>query len=278
MAGVTDWRGWLITDTQADLIRRGDIPARNNFYFDNYNRIKGMAFNYAYKNPRCCGMAWDMVSCLYVDFGYFKQANGLPVVDGLSLSRFVIDSFRFCPFGGLLYLAENNAKMLAGGGLAVYSADCLSLERPFGRGDGRHQDDKNARTLSDIIPAPDMFDCLEIVDLTDELKTAVADLLTPRGNEYFGYFIEGYANAEISRRMGYKTEANNADRVREKLRENAAVILARLAALGVVIDYYQDKTPYDPKKERTYKISPEKRAYYRENMRKQRERKRALMG
>lgn len=278
MGGVIDWRGWLIDDLQADLIRRGDIPARNRFYFDNYKRIKGMAYNYAYNTPRCRGFGADMVSCLYVDLGYFKQANGVLVVDGLTLSRFVIDSFRFCPFGGLLYLAENNAKMLAGGGLAVYSADCLSLERPFGRGDGRHQDDNNARTLGEIIPAPDMFDRLEVGDLTDELKAAVFDLLTSRENEYFGHFIEGYCNSEISRRMGYKTEANNADRVRKKLRKNAAVILARLAALGVVIDYYQDKTPYNPKKERTYKLSPEKRAYYRENMRKQRERKRALMG
>lgn len=32
---MTDWRGWLITDEQAELIRGGDIPARNAFYFDN---------------------------------------------------------------------------------------------------------------------------------------------------------------------------------------------------------------------------------------------------
>lgn len=275
---MTDWRGWLITDEQAELIRGGDIPARNAFYFDNLARIKGMAYNYAYKTPRCRGYGVDMVSCLYVDLGYFRQDNGKPVVDGLSLSRFVVASFRYCLYGGLLYLSENNPKLLSGGGLAVYAADCLSLDKPFGgmQNAKRHQDDKNACTLGEVVPAPDMLEGLGFVDHTDDLKAVVADLLSPRENVYFGLFIEGYGNAEISRRLGYKG-SNCAPRVREKLRKNCSLILSRLAALGVSVDGYENKAPYNPKTDKVYKLSPERRARAAELKRIREAKKRALL-
>lgn len=280
MAGVVDWRGWLIDDTQADLIRRGDIPARNRFFFDNYKRVRGMAYNYTRKNPRCYGLARDMINNLYVDLGYFKSDNGVPVTDGLSLSRFVVSSFRMCPYGGLLYLSENNAKLLAGGCLKVYAPESLSLDKPFGsmHGAKRHQDDSNACVLGDIVPAPDCFESLGAVDLTDDIKGALADLFPPRLGECFALFMDGYADKAIADQMGRGARStSDLGKVRDKLRKNSAFVLARLSALGVDIEPYKDKTPYNPKTERTYKLSPEKRAYYRENMRKQRARKRALM-
>lgn len=271
MALTKNWRGWVITDEQAEEIRNGDINARNRFYFDNLERIRKMAYNYAKRNPRCKGLEEDMINGVYVDMSFWAQENGKPVSDGLTLSGFVYSSFRFTPYGGLLYLSENNPKMLCGGVLSVYAPDTLSLDSPLGVGDNRHQDDNNAHTLGDIIPAPENpFNG----DLTDNLKELVSDMLSPRENEFFGHFIEGYGNAEISRRMGYGTEANNADKVKRKLRLNSGLILSRLSALGVDVDYYDGKTPYNPKTERTYKGTPAQRARGAESMRRQRARKR----
>lgn len=278
MGGVIDWRGWLITSEQSELIRSGDIPARNRFFFDNYSRIKGMAYNYAYKTPRARGLGADMISCLYVDLGYFKQGNGVAVRDGLTLSRFVVDSFRYCPFGGLLYLAENNPKILAGGSLNVYTADCLSFDKPFGglHNAARRVDDDSGRCLGDIVPAPDCFARSVSCDLTDSLKAVAVDFLNARENAYLGLFLEGYSYTEISRRLGYKS-SNCASCVRDKLRKNYALILSRLAALGVDICGYENKTPYNPKTDRVYKLSPEKRARAAELKRNRLAKKRALL-
>ena len=240
-----------------------------------------MAYNYAYKNPRCAGMALDMIDTLYIDLGYFKEQTGVPVMDGLSLSRFVISSFRMCPYGGLLYLSENNAKLLVGGSLKTYAPDYLSLDKPLGakRNARRHQNDVDERCLADIIPAPNEFDGAGGVDLTDDIKSSLADLFSPRVGECFALFMDGYGDKAIAEKMGRGTGVtSDLGRVRDTLRKKSALVLSRLSALGVDIEPYKDKTPYNPKTERTYKLSPEKRAYYRENMRKQRERKRALMG
>ena len=273
-----DWRGWVITDEQAERIREGDISARNAFYFDNLERIRKMAWRYTEKHPRLHGWVDDMVSGVYVDLGFFKQENGKPVVDGCTLSCFVYCSFRFCPYGGLLYLSENDPKMLSGGGLAVYSADCVSFDSPVGsmHNAARHHDDASAQTLGDIVPAPDLFRNIDFTDLTDDLKAVVADCLSKRQAEYFGYFIEGYGNAEISRRMGYSGESNCAADMRNKLRKNYAVILPRLSALGIDITPYTGLTPYNPKAERVYKLSPEVRAYWAQKARERRARKRGV--
>lgn len=271
---MTNWNGWKITDEQCKQIQNGNAEARNTFYFDNLERIRKMAYCYAQKTPRCKGLEEDLIQGVYVDLTVFMQECGTPVTDGKTLSYFVYSSFRFAPYGGLAYLFENNPKLLSGGGLNMYGApsDMLSFDKPFGAMSGakRRQDDNNARTLGEVVPAPEVLDK---IDLTEELKTLVSDLLSPRENEYFVHFIEGYGNAEISRRMGYNTEANNADRVKQKLRNNSVLILSRLSALGVNVDSYKGKTPYNPKTERNYKLSPEQRARGAESMRKQRARK-----
>ena len=121
-----------------------------------------------------------------------------------------------------------------------------------------------------------MLEGLGFVDHTDDLKAVVADLLSPRENVYFGLFIEGYGNAEISRRLGYKG-SNCAPRVREKLRKNCSLILSRLAALGVSVDGYENKAPYNPKTDKVYKLSPERRARAAELKRIREAKKRALL-
>lgn len=236
---MTNWNGWKITDEQADKIRNGEQAARDTFYFDNLDRIRVMAFNYAKRNPHCKGLAEDMVQSVYLDLLYFKQENGVPVIDGIALSRFIYSSFRFTPYGGLLYCSENNPKLLAGGGLKIYAPDLLSLDKPFGRCNNaeRHQDDNNARTLADTVPAPGT---LGNVDYTDDLKEVCAAYLSPRLREYFGYFMDGYAPSVIGQKMGCKGDNYGTYKMRmcESLRKHAAEILSRLDALGVDVDYY----------------------------------------
>lgn len=243
---MTNWNGWKITDEQADKIRNGEQAARDKFYFDNLDRIRAMAFNYAKRNPRCANLLEDMAQSVYLDLLYFKQENGTPVTDGITLSRFIYSSFRFTPYGGLLYCSENNSKLLAGGGLKTYAPDLLSLDEPFGRCNNvaRKQDDNNARTLADTIPAPDT---LGIVDYTDDLKEVCAPFLSPRSRDYLGYFMDGYAPSVIGQKMGCKGDSYGAykSRMCESLRKHAADILPRLDALGVNVDYYA-KAPQNP--------------------------------
>lgn len=77
---MTDWRGWLITDEQAELIRGGDIPARNAFYFDNLARIRRMARGYIYRRkftPNWCEFNLDdCVNGLYLDLPFFDLVGG----------------------------------------------------------------------------------------------------------------------------------------------------------------------------------------------------------
>ena len=277
MVRLIDWRGWNITAETAENIRNGDINARNRFYFDNLERIRKMAYNYARKNARCKGLESDLINGVWVDLGYFKQDNGTPVKDGLTLSRFVYSSFRFAPFGGLLYCSENNPKLLSGGGLATYAPEVLSLDKPFGVGDNRHQDEDNARTLGEIVPAPEM---VLTADNSDELKALCSDLLSPRCREYFAYFIDGFAPSVIGSKMGLNGTAYGSlsNRMRKALQGNYKLVLDRLNAIGVDVEYYIRLNPADSSRgERKYKLTDEQRARGRESMRRQRERKRALL-
>ncbi len=276
MVRLIDWRGWNITAETAENIRNGDINARNRFYFDNLERIRKMAYNYARKNARCKGLENDLINGVWVDLGYFKQDNGTPVKDGLTLSRFVYSSFRFAPFGGLLYCSENNPKLLAGGGLVIYAPAVLSLDKPLSVGSNRHQDDINARTLGEIIPASEMT---LTADNSDELKALCADLLPPRCREYFSYFIDGFAPSIIGFKMGIKGDSYGVyfTRIKKALRSKYKLILDRLNAIGVDVEYFARLNPADSSEgERKYKLTDEQRARARESMRRQRERKKAL--
>lgn len=268
---MTNWRGWTITDEQAEQIRNGDKVARDKFYFDNLPRIRKMAFSYAKKNPRCSGFVNDMIQGLYVDLADFRQDNGRVVVDGKTLSGFVYSSFRNAPYGGLLYLRKNNPKILSG--RATYTCLPLSLDAPIGGAgrSSRYQDDDDVHTLADILPAPD-DSLFGAVDLTDDLKELCAPLLSARLFEAFGWFIEGYGGAEIAHKMGCRQV--NIDSMKRQLRAHVSEILSGLDALGVPVEHLNGVSPYDAKSDRTYKMSAEQRARHAESMRRQRARKR----
>ena len=273
MEMFTDWHGWEITDEQAKEIREGNAEARARFYTANLVRIRKMAYGYTHKHPRERSFVEDMIQGVFIDLTVFESKYHCPVTDGVSLSQFIYRSFAYAKYGGLAYLSKYNPKKLGDTSFKIYFADTLSLEKPFGKGDKRRQDDENARTLADVIPAPDAFG---IVDYTDDLKRLVSDFLNPREREYFDLFADGYGNKVISEKMGYKSESNNGVKVFEKLRAHSSEILARLAALGVNIDGYKNKTPYNPKTERRYKLAPEVRAYWAQKARERRARKKGI--
>lgn len=254
---MNKWRNWKITDEQAEQIRNGEIEAVNRFYFDNLKRIRQMACNYSMRNPKCRGFVQDMLQTLYIDLTYFKTDTGIPVTDGITLSCFVYASFRISPFGGLLYCSEYNKKMLSGGALRVYDDDVLSLDKPFGNNNNgkRHQDDGNERTLGDVVPSYSPI-CDE--DHTEDCKAIVWEFLSPRQKEYFALFIEGYGYTALCEKIG--NYGSTRDDCNKKLRNNKDIILKRLDELGINIEQYRNMLPYNPKTDRVYKLSPEKRA------------------
>ena len=272
----TNWNGWKITDEQAEEIRNGNAEARNRFYIDNYERIRKMAYNYTQKHIRTQGQVEDLTQGVMVDLCVFQCAYNKPVTNGGELSLFVYWSFRAAPDGGLLYLWENNRKALCGGSETYLApANQTSLDAPLGKGTKRHQDEDNASSLLDIIPAPSEE---ERRDHTEDCKKAVADFLTPRTREYFALFIEGYTPTEIGRKMGCKGTGYGAygNRMRENLSKNYLAILERLEGYGIGIGAYKGKTPIDKTAPRVYKLSPEQRAKAAESMRRQRAAKKAL--
>ena len=256
---MTDWRGWKITDEQAELIRQGDKDARDKFYFDNLKRIRKMAFKYAERNPRCNNFAEDMIQGVYVDLVYFKAENGVPVTDGITLTRFVYSSFRFTPFGGLLYCSENNPKLLSGGGLRVYAPSVISFESALSK------DDKDGKMLllGDIIPAPDMFEKFDEQSIKiDRLVELCSPFLTPRNQEVIRYYLDGYSDTIAADKLNITANcfSTRKNRVFDTLRKHAAEILDVLEKLGLVVAFYRGITPYNPKTDRVYKLSAEKRA------------------
>lgn len=268
---MSDWKGWKITDEQATQIRSGNREAINKFYFDNLNRLRSMACNYLYKHKlNKLFKLDDLINSLYLDLSVFKQANGKPVTCGYDLSYFVYSSFAFAKYGGLLYLFENNQKILNG------NADCYkpylySLDRPLSRSNAtRHHDDENDSNLFNLLlceKSQEDFDNIEKEDLTEDLKELVRDLLSKKEFECFCHFIEGYSWLEISHRMGYKS-SNNLHAVYTTLRKNYLVILKRLDKLGVNVYSYLGKTPYVARTDKIYKLSEERRAAGRRSRQK----------
>ncbi len=268
---MTNWRNWKITNEQAEDIRNGNADARNKFYFDNLDRIRAMAYNYSQHNPRCKGLVEDMLQSVYLDLTRFADETGKAVKDGKSLSLFIYASFRFTPYGGLVICAENDLKKMSGGGLRIYAPDVMELDRLYNRKAGKME------TLADFVPA---LEILDRSDYTEDIKKVCADYLSPRVKEYFDYFIELYAPSEIGRKMGI-SESNYGSlsrRMKEALIKHYAEILPRLEDLGIDVDYWKDKQPYDPKTvERKYKLTPQQRERARESMRRQRANKKNAM-
>ncbi|MDE5728836.1 MAG: hypothetical protein K2I20_01510 [Clostridia bacterium] len=276
MGNVINWRGWNITAETANGISNGDITARNRFFNDNYDRIKKMAFNYVRKggNGRNYGLAYDMVSTVYVDMDVWTHEYKNPVLHGGVLSVLVYKSFKWCAWGGYAYLLKNNRKV-TGGGEYLPARSAISLDVPVRGKRIRHQDDNN-NALLDFIPAPDYFETLGGVPSADCLAV-VGGYLSPRERDFMGFLLDGFAPSVACEHLGIKQHGALSKRIHCKLVKNYAVILDRLALLGVDLPSFAKTAPADLAKALTALSStPESRAKARKNARLRRERQRAL--
>ena len=277
----TDWRGWKITDEQCAAICNGDVDARNRFYIDNLEIIQRMAYCAIQRDKHPAVTADDLVQGVYVDMDYFCNGVNCPVTDYVSLIGFIHWSFHLAPYGGLAYCREHNPKITCRRGNyydRTYTDNNLLRLDATVDGSNKHLQNDSESTYGEYIPDPRAELAFEnTTDYTNDCKIIVADFLSPREREYFDLFMDGYGNSVISERMGYKGECNNGARVRDKLRKNYVPILDVLAYMGVDVDEYKGKTPYNPKTECTYKLTSEQRARAAESMRRQRAAKKAAM-
>lgn len=201
---ATDWRNWKITDEQAEAIFNGSIPDRNRFYTDNFVRLRKMAWGYIHRNPAFFGMLNDLLQGVYIDMDFFYGAYNKPVRDGRTLSHFVYWSFSKCKDGGLIYLAENNRKLLSWYNSYTPPARMYSLDAPAALVFGRSSEEVEG-TLGDVLPSPFRLEdevLLRLSTISAKLFNAVCSKLSPRLIEFLNLYIEGYTPSEAAREMG----------------------------------------------------------------------------
>ncbi len=252
-----DWLGWKITDKQAEEIRQGDKNAINKFYFENLKRLRAFALSYLRRQRKKTVSLEDLLQNLYIDLYYFKRQNGEVVTNGLLLSRFVWASFRFCEFGGLLLLSQNNPKILCN--VRTYTCDTLSLDTP----PKFSNQEENEKTNYDYIVAPEIEDIPQ--QDFENVENVFKDLLPPKQGEYMKYLIYGYLPKNICFLMGCSRVDGYANLARKTLRKYYVQILERLNALGYDTSFYKNLEPYNPKTDRKFKLSEEERAKRRES-------------
>lgn len=225
----TDWRGWKITDEQAQAIFGGDLAARNSFYEGNFIRLRKMAWNYA-KKWQLCSMVDDLLQGVYIDMGYFYGAYNKPVKDGKTLSHFVYWSFSKCKDGGLLYLAENDRKLLSWHNSYTAPARQYSLDAPAASVFGRNAEDVEG-TLGDILPALAFDDELKGDELGQELVSFLGEVLALRWVELLQDIACGYSVSAAARDLGIneKTARKYMGKIRERLRPFADELAAYAA-------------------------------------------------
>lgn len=282
---MTDWRGWLITDEQAELIRGGDIPARNRFYFENLARIKSMARNYVHKmHFSNAGREYDIDDCingLYLDLSLFDFG------DGLRISWSVRNSFYFSIYGGWLYVVENNSKLRCGG----YRGKCLYILDSPAKVNTRAGDSKDTGDyLIDSIastPSPES----EIIDgngvAAEKVVEIAREYLSPRETEIFSLMLDGYSIYAIPEILGLKGIAKQYARIKARLCVNYESIIKALQGFGAVIPRYARLRP--EKYEKSVEMlaahnkrcsysskTPEQKAKYAEYKRQWRAKQKAL--
>lgn len=254
---MSDWRFWKITDEQAEQIRAKDVSAIDKFYFDNLDILRKFACKFKRKHPYICDTVDDLLNSVYLDLFVFWRAYGTPVTDGVGLTYFVFFSFRFSYYGGLFYLVENNPKLLCCD--RRYHGKTISIDMPLTPHRAKSDGEKGL-TLGDVLPCYDKHGEDE-EGASEACKRICADILTERQGEYIGYFLDGYGTTETAVKMGYKNGScgSTSSGAIKALKKNASVILQRLEELGYNTSLYKG---FDPlaKSERTFKLSPEKRA------------------
>ncbi len=201
MANKDFWHGWKTTAEQCEQIRNGDIAAWNEWYFDNLDRIRRMAYNYARKFGQYQGLEQDMINGVYADLECFKLSEQTPVNSGKTMSQFVYKSFEYVCDGGYAYLYNNNRKMLSGD----YKVRYTSIDAPiYGK---RSKRDNDGVCVADILTADEPEAATP--DNTEIYIIQVCKLLKqyPKMLQFYELYMRGFDNVEIAEFMGI-TQSN----------------------------------------------------------------------
>ena len=257
----------IYTPEQAQKIVNGDIEARNQFYFDNYELLHILATAYVMKRSASMGGGCDffeiadLMNQAYLDLPYLEYKTSGYFIFGLRNL-----SFRLSYFGGYSYMRENNCLRVDTGYLQIptMSTDLMNGE-------------------SECLPALDLFcscspfdeffDHADNFDYVPVLRSIFARYLKPLQVDFF-LVCEGYSQAEACRKVGARSMSFSA--LSKRLRAHYAEIVDELLAFGCSsAEVYYGVVPSDKPAKKVYKMSEEERAKARERIRKLRARKRA---
>ena len=258
---------WIYTPEQAEAIKNGDISARDKFFNDNFDRIKGMAYIYA-RARHDMGQyqyeAWDMINQLYLDLPYMDFRSYAQLTFAVKNA-----SFWCSVYGGMSWFKENH---INGTDRARRGLCDLCLDAPI---------DDDGVCFGDLldngeIPLDEQIEEKLKPDYLPEIRRILARYIKNQKHiDFLMYLFEGYGQNEALRKLGHKGHRYSLNELRPKLLSHYAEIVADLVAVGCVSALpYVGRTPAEKMPEKRFKLSEEERAKRNEWQRKYREKKR----
>lgn len=234
---------WGITAEQADKIRAGDVDARNDFYFKNYDILERIAKTFARRHNAAFGRpvydVAEMLAQLYVDLPFLYWKNGAHLLESIRHC-----SFTWSAFGGY---AQRKIQ-----GLSVKYCPWTMLQNKSRSLDelvkvkGGENDELR---LIDKVADGDTPETLLEKKMSretspEELAELFADLIGKRELEYLKLYLTGISPTKIAVRMGVCTASVTSlkNEVHRKLVLNYETVLARLEQFGITVpDCYKSK-------------------------------------
>lgn len=225
---LKDWRGWIITAEQIEAIKAHDREAINKFYFDNYNHLYGMAFNYVYKrrvlHKQYAYEVEDVIQSLYVDMPNLVFNKGAAYF----VKSMYHDSFARAPFGGKACcntrIYENNNKL-----------NTLSIF-----------DEKSEGFLLLETLTSNNVDYYDLENFNErKILEFIKPYLTAREFSALEQFVDGYSYTHIASSVGGKGELSQLlNNVRYKLYQNWESLINYLISLDLNgLEKYRDIKP-----------------------------------
>lgn len=258
-------RKWVYTPEQAQKIVNGDIEARNQFYFDNYELLHILAYWYASERFAIMGDRYevdDLMSQVYLDLPYMNFTSCATLTYSIKQNSF----FRSV-FGGFSFSVEEHR---TNGDKKRLVAPLMSTDETRGESDCLLYVD----LFVSCNPFDEFFDHADEFDYAPALRSILARYLKPVQVEFVLLVCEGYAQAEACRQLGVRGMTLSA--LAKRLRPHYAEIVDELLALGCSsAETYYGVIPSDKPAKKAYKMTEEERAKAREQRRNYRARKRA---
>lgn len=258
---------WVYTQEQAQAIKNGDITARNKFFNDNYDRIRGMAYIYA-RSRHDLGQhqydAKEMINQLYLDLPYMDYRSYAQLTHSVKNA-----SFWCSVYGGLSWFKENHINGTDTKRRGLYE---IRLDQPIS---------EDGVCLGDLLESGDLPLDEQIEekmkpDYLPEIRAILGRYIkNTKHIDFLLYLFEGYGQNEALRKLGHNGHRYSLNELRPKLVSHYAEIVADLVKVGCVSAFsYVGRVPTEQKEEKHFKLSEEERAKRSEWQRIYRARKR----